>query len=112
MAYLMASYLMLLMAMTGDLVINRGVLRDYLFGTTLALTVTMTCVYDAAVLGRPWANGARLPFLVVWPIALPAYCIRSRGWWGCVVLLIHVSLVIAIVVAISIIVVVVQALGQ
>lgn len=112
MAYLGASYLVLVITLTRTLVAPRDVLNDYLLGTTLAVLVTMTCVYDAAVRGRPWAFGARFPFLVVWPVATPLYVIRSRGWWGLVVLLIHFAVLFAIVFALAIVAVVTGLVGR
>ena len=79
---------------------------------TVGVLVTMTCVFDAAALGRPWAFGARLPFLIVWPFTMPLYIIRSRGWWGCVLLLIHVALLVAILVAVVVVVGLAHLLGR
>ncbi|MBI3866765.1 MAG: hypothetical protein HY290_33205 [Planctomycetia bacterium] len=111
-AYLVAGYLSFLMAVVrtpfaGD---NRPV--DFLFGTALAVMVTMTCVFDGAVLNRPWAMGVRFPFLIVWPIALPLYIIRSRGWWGCALLLIHAVALFFVVAVIAIITFVMQGVGR
>jgi hypothetical protein len=111
MAYLAASYGALLMVAARTVIIHGGSLTDQLFGSILAVLVTMTCVYDAAVLRRPWAYGVRLPFLIFWPLAVPLYVVRSRGWRGCAVVLIHGSVLIAILIAFGIIAVVVGAVA-
>jgi len=111
-AYLLASYLVLLFTITHTFVAQRNIANDYFYETTLAVLVTMTCAYDAAVRGRPWAFGARLPFLVVWPVATPLYIIRSRGWWGCVLLLIHLAALFAIVIALAIVAVLAGLVGR
>jgi hypothetical protein len=71
----------------------------------------MVCASDAAVLGKPWAFGVRLPFLILWPVTTPLYVVRSRGWWGCVLLMIHGSLLFAISFAVAIIAVLARFLG-
>lgn len=101
-AYLVVSYLALFMTLTHAGIGRQGGSADYLFGSALAVLITMTCAYDASVLGRPWAIGVRLPFLIVWPVAMPLYLIRSRGWRGCLMLLIHVIVLAGIVVAVAI----------
>ena len=84
----------------------------HLFGAAVGVLVTMACVYDAAVLGCPWSLGVRLPFLVVWPVAMPLYIVRSRGWWGCLLLLIHGSVLLATIFNYGVIVVVMQIAGR
>ena len=111
MAYLVASYLVWLMVLTRVGIVRKVVSTDYVSGSILAVLVTMTCAYDAAVLRRPWAFGARFAFLSTWPVATPLYILRSRGWWGCVVLLIHGSVLIAIVIAVAVVVGVAHLLG-
>jgi hypothetical protein len=43
---------------------------------------------------------------------MPLYVIRSRGWRGCVVLLIHGFLVLAIVVAVAVVIGLAHFLGR
>lgn len=88
-AYLVGTYLFLFMAVARAVIVGKESAGDALVGATLAVLITMICVYDAAVLGRPWAMGVRFSFLIFWPLAVPVYIIRSRGWWGCVVILLH-----------------------
>jgi hypothetical protein len=111
-AYLVASYLVWLMVMTRVLIMRDDASTDYVSGSILAVLITMACAYDAALLRRPWAFGARFPFLSTWPVSTPLYIIRSRGSWGCVVLLIHAALLVAIVVAIAIVVGVAHLMGR
>jgi hypothetical protein len=100
------------MVMTRVLIMRDDGSPDYVSGSILAVLITMTCAYDAALLGRPWAFGARLPFLTTWPVSTPLYLIRSRGWWGCILLLIHVALTVALVVAIAVVVGVAHLMGR
>ena len=111
-AYPAASYLALLMVVTRSLIVQNDDWILRLFATILAVLVTMACVYDAAVRRCPWAFGVRFPFLAVWPLSMPLYVVRSRGWWGCVLLLIHVSVLLAILVVYGVIVVVTQIAGR
>ncbi len=85
---------------------------DGLIGSTIVVLITMTCAYDAAVLGRPWALGARFPFLIFWPAALPAYVVCSRGWWGCVVMLIHAAVLSVMACVFGIATVLLQGVGR
>lgn len=75
---------------------------DSAFGTLLAISVTMACVADSAALGRPMVHGARFPFLVVWPLTVPVYVLRSRGWWGIAVLIMHMAILFGHVLACAI----------
>ncbi len=86
-AYIAASYLTFAFLMFRAPFVHQEALSDYLFATSLAVFVTMACVADSAVLGRPIAFEVRLPFAITWPAALPIYLLRSRGWWGLAILL-------------------------
>jgi hypothetical protein len=93
-AYIAASYLtfvfVTIRASTGC---KEGA-SDVLFGAALAIFVTMACVADSAVLGHPIAFGVRLPFAITWPAALPVYVLCSRGWWGIIILLATLGILI------------------
>jgi hypothetical protein len=111
-AYLVASYLAFLIALTRSMIVLKDDALNSLFAATVGVLVTMACVFDAAVLDRPWAFGVRLPFLIVWPFATPLYIIRSRGWRGCVILLIHACFLFAMIVAAGVVVGLMQLLGR
>ena len=74
-----------------------------LFGATLAVLVTMTCVADSAVRGSPLVLGERLPYLIAWPIVVPLYTIATRGWWGLIVLSLHLGLLIAVLIVCAVV---------
>src|SRR5690242_15521817 len=86
-AYIAASYFAFIFVMIRTMSVPQGSGSDPLFGTALAVFVTMACVADSAALGRPIAFEVRLPFAVTWPVTLPIYLLRSRGWWGVLILL-------------------------
>ncbi len=75
---------------------SRPSVTDYLFGTCLAIFVTMACVADSAVLGRAIPFEVRLPFSVTWGASMPIYLLRARGWWGALFLLVHLGLLFGI----------------
>jgi hypothetical protein len=112
MAYLVAFYLAFLIAVTRSVIVLREDIIHHLFAATVGVLVTMACVFDAAVRRQPWAFGVRFPFLISWPVAMPLYIIRSRGWWGCVVLLIHVSVLIAIGISFAVVAGLAHLLGR
>jgi len=85
-AYIAAAWLTFAFVIFRAFFVRQEGLSDYLFATALAVFVTMACVADAAVLGRPIAFEVRFPFAMTWPAALPIYLLRSRGWWGLAVL--------------------------
>jgi hypothetical protein len=88
-AYILAAYFLLLAFAAHSLLERRAGFQDNVIGMTLGALVTMACAYDAAVLLRPWALGLRFAFLVFWPVALPLYILRTRGWWGALLLFLH-----------------------
>jgi hypothetical protein len=88
-AYILTAYFLFLVLVTHNLIAGQERLLDYGIGTALAIAVTMACVYDAAVLGQPWSMGIRFAFLIFWPVALPLYILRTRGWWGAFILFLH-----------------------
>jgi hypothetical protein len=92
--------------------VRRESTTDGLISSTIAVLIAMTCAYDAAVLGRPWAMGERFAFAIVWPVALPIYIIRSRGWWGCALLLIHAAALSLVACAIGTAAVLSQGVGR
>src|SRR5438874_13525186 len=94
-AYLVTAYLFFVMAVARTAVVGRETSPDFLVGTTLAFLVTMTCVADAGARGRPMPLGVRFPFMIVWPIATPVYVLRSRGWWGLLIIIIHAAVLVA-----------------
>jgi hypothetical protein len=98
-AYIAASYLTLVFVMVRAATMQQEAATDALFGTALAVFVTMACVTDSAVLGRPIAFEVRLPFAITWPAALPIYLLLSRGWWGVAVLLTILGLLIGTAIA-------------
>src|SRR5262245_16601103 len=85
-AYIIAAWLTFASVMFRAFLVRQEGLSDSLFATALAVFVTMACVADAGVLGRPMAFEVRFPFAATWPVALPIYLLRSRGWWGLAVL--------------------------
>jgi hypothetical protein len=93
-AYIAASYLTFVFVMIRASTAYQQRASDFLFGTALAVFVTMACVADSAVLGRPIAFEVRLPFAITWPAALPVYMLRSRGWWGGIILLAMLGILI------------------
>jgi hypothetical protein len=112
MAYLIASYLVWTIVLLRVIFVPPSKSADFLSGFVLAFLITMVCVYDAAAVGQPWAFGERLPFLILWPVAVPIYVVRSRGWWGCVLLMIHGSVLFSVSFAVAITAVLVRFLGK
>jgi hypothetical protein len=102
-AYVVAACLTFAFVMFRAALVGQEVLSDYLFATSLAVFVTMACVADSAMLGRPIAFEVRFPFAATWPVALPIYLLRSRGWWGVAVLLTIFGAVIGTAIASAII---------
>jgi hypothetical protein len=81
-AYIAAAYLAFIFLMLRAAFLPQQTASDDVVATGLAVFVTMACVADSAVLGRPIVFGARFPFAITWPVALPVYLLLSRGWWG------------------------------
>lgn len=102
-AYIVAASLTFAFVMFRAAFVRQGALSDFLFGTSLAVFVTMACVADSALLGRPIAFEVRFPFAATWPVALPAYLLRSRGWMGFAVLLVILGAVIGTAIAFAIV---------
>ena len=90
-AYIAAAGVAFLFLMIRAMSAPQGTQSDPLFATALAVFVTMACVADSAALGRPIAFEVRLPFAVMWPVTMPIYLIRARGWWGVLILLMIVA---------------------
>ena len=93
-AYIVASYLTFVFVMFRAGFAPQEAASDILYAFALAVFVTMAGVADSAMLGRPIAFEVRFPFAITWPAALPIYLLRSRGWWGVVVVLAILGLVI------------------
>ena len=102
-AYIAAAYLTLVFVILRAVVVQQEAASDFVFGTALAVFVTMPCVADSGVRGRPIAFGARLPFAITWPAALPSYLLRSRGWWGAAILLSILGLLVGTAIACAVI---------
>lgn len=81
-AYIAASYLTVASYGFQAGLVQKETAADYLFGTCMAIFVTMACVADSAVLGRTIPFEVRLPFTVTWIASMPIYLLQSRGWWG------------------------------
>ena len=107
-AYLISSYLFAVMAVVHAVLVRQQNPAEVFVSITLVTMITMTCAYDAAVRGRPWAMGERFSFAAFWPVALPGYVIYSRGWWGSALLLIHVAVLTLLACAIAIVTVVLR----
>jgi hypothetical protein len=109
-AYIVAACLTFAFVMVRAALVRQETVSDFLFGTSLAVFVTMACVADSAMLGRPIAFEVRFPFAATWPVALPAYLLRSRGWWGLAVMLIIFGAVIGTAIAVGIVAVAAELL--
>ena len=100
--FVVGAYLLAAMGFLRATFVDRTSEFDAVFGPILAILVTMACVADSMVLGCPIVHGARFPFMAIWPAAAPIYLLRSRGWWGLVVLFIHLGILLGVVVACAI----------
>ena len=100
--FVVGAYLLATMGLLRATFVDRRSEFDGAFGTILAIVVTMACVADSVVIGRPIVHGARFPFMAIWPAAAPIYILRSRGWWGVVVLFIHLAILLGVLVACAI----------
>jgi hypothetical protein len=109
-AYIVAAYLTFALVIFRGFLVHQEALADFLFAISLAVFVTMACVADAAVLGRPIAFEVRFPFAVTWPIALPIYLLRSRGWLGLAVLVAILGAVIGTAISCAVVGVVAELL--
>jgi hypothetical protein len=68
-------------------------------GKILLFILSMACLMwmrtDARLWGRPFSSGGLFAAFVFQPIALPAYIVWTRRWWGLFVIVVSVLAVLA-----------------
>lgn len=68
-------------------------------GRLLLFILSMACLMwmraDARLYGKPFSSGGLLAAFVFQPIALPAYIVWTRRWWGLFVIVVSVLAVLA-----------------
>lgn len=93
---LAAVYLVMAMLWLRVAIVQEQLPSDSLFGTAAVILATMACVADARARRQPMVPAAKLAILLIWPLAIPAYLLWSRGWWGIVTLLVLLGILLAV----------------
>jgi hypothetical protein len=65
---------------------------EVIFALTIATVITLLCVADSKVLGKPLIHSVREIMFLTWPLAVPIYVVWSRRFWGLLILSLHVFL--------------------
>jgi len=55
-------------------------LTDLLIAVVLCAGMATSCIYDARCRGKPMTGAGSMATFFLWPIAVPAYLVWSRGW--------------------------------
>ena len=72
---------------------------DLLIRLMVPLMMARTCAVDARLMGKPIHLLRQWHILLAWPVALPICLVRSRGWRGLGLLVVH-SIAVLVVIAI------------
>ena len=62
---------------------------DLALAVCICILITLACIADSKVIGKPMAHAAKWVMPFIWPIAAPIYLLWSRGWRGFIPLLVH-----------------------
>ena len=77
---------------------------DLLLSLFTALVVTLLCITDSKVRGKPMVQAAQWIMFFTWPIAVPIYLVWSRGAKGLLILFGHIVALLVMVTAIIIVI--------
>src|SRR5204862_7830303 len=64
---------------------------ELLASLSTSILVTLVCIADSKVIGKPMVPAAHMALFFTWPITAPIYLIWSRGAKGVIVLAAHIG---------------------
>lgn len=90
-AFLIALYFVIAAGVVHASLVAEAGPVDLLRAFCTAIIVTLLCITDSKIIGRPMLHAARWIMFFTWPVAVPIYLVWSRGAKGLLVLVGHVG---------------------